>query len=1007
MRKQNNILKMIKNIIYLMVTCTFLGACADDEIYSSSNVKEGIPVTIDFGLSITGMNKVITRALAPEDEARINDLYVFVFDTKGHLKNSKLYRTDDISSALENRENGTLSLETTSGESCIYAVANAETNELSPILQELNAVKSIDDLQKVTIGMENANVQRTQGALVMSGSFNMTSPSGKQEGYCVIDEKGNISDGKIILSRLDSHITFKIKVGGQVTSFSPTSWKVQYVPLKSNVMEQTEVNSFTKESDYGFTESTAFGTSEDKEYRTFDFYLLENIKKSKTYEESDGTETSIASDVANLTQEDKKKEYAKRESEVKTNDGKNSGIYKYSEEYATYVEIKAELEISNPASIDGKRIATVQYRVHLGGGINNPDIFSSKRNTKYTYILTINNVDDIIVEVEEDEENRPGAEGDVVDAEAEVRTLDAHYNCFIMGFSYNNLVDAASDKPGLKFVVKTPFGQVTEKDIPDEDNNSAKQDYHWIHFSSHGKDNQRDKLVAYNPNELIDLFGLTKDVIARFEADGSKDRDKLYYYTTFIDEYYYTQAPKGESWGNDPTTYWKHFANADNRYVMLVYAPKYSSDGNSSYAKARYMITQRSIQTYYSTESEVALGMEHINETGAAKWGAPNIWNVISDANGLWNTWKYLENNTSWNQHVNVNIPDTQMNTFATKKETLALARCLSRNRDENGDGKITLDEVKWFLPTSEQLMGMYLGAQSLPSPLYDANNISFAYADRVNYHYTTSNKKRIWSEEGASVGDYPTDGTIPQNFRCVRNLGIDKAKNDPLSKEKDYPKQAFEYLPTGTQVKVYNQTTLTDETIIADNIYKMTRLTKQNIRGSRSIGEIAIHDNFEEGNKPYKAFQMAKDLYTETKSGNQNVYDEDKFFTLTSWDVNIRSYWYDNSDYEFHNFRRYYHLTSDNDRSLCKNYSEKTDKSDKGLWRAPNQREMMLMYIQNKDWLKNTISRTKWRYTADSGNNAGNLRFFCVYDNLYLSNPSDNKGKHEIRCVRDVEIVK
>ncbi|MEI3444882.1 MAG: hypothetical protein V8R04_12160 [Bacteroides thetaiotaomicron] len=26
--------------------------------------------------------------------------------------------------------------------------------------------------------------------------------------------------------------------------------------------------------------------------------------------------------------------------------------------------------------------------------------------------------------------------------------------------------------------------------------------------------------------------------------------------------------------------------------------------------------------------------------------------------------------------------------------------------------------------------MGMYLGANSLPSPLYDANNVSFVYAD-------------------------------------------------------------------------------------------------------------------------------------------------------------------------------------------------------------------------------------------------------------------------------------
>lgn len=58
------------------------------------------------------------------------------------------------------------------------------------------------------------------------------------------------------------------------------------------------------------------------------------------------------------------------------------------------------MEIENNHSIDGKRVATVKYRIHLGGGIDNPSIFTSKRNTKYTYILTINDVNDIIVEVE-------------------------------------------------------------------------------------------------------------------------------------------------------------------------------------------------------------------------------------------------------------------------------------------------------------------------------------------------------------------------------------------------------------------------------------------------------------------------------------------------------------------------------------------------------------------------------------------------------------------------------
>ena len=103
-----------------------------------------------------------------------------------------------------------------------------------------------------------------------------------------------------------------------------------------------------------------------------------------------------------------------------------------------------------------------------------------------------------------------------------------------------------------------------------------------------------------------------------------KTRAKLsnIFYTVFVDEYYYSKPPKGQNWGNDATTYWRHFANAADRYIMLVYAPKYSTDNESSYAKARYMLTQRSIQTYYSKESGTALGMEHINETGAATiWG--------------------------------------------------------------------------------------------------------------------------------------------------------------------------------------------------------------------------------------------------------------------------------------------------------------------------------------------------------------------------------------------------
>ena len=121
-----------------------------------------------------------------------------------------------------------------------------------------------------------------------------------------------------------------------------------------------------------------------------------------------------------------------------------------------------------------------------------------------------------------------------------------------------------------------------------------------------------------------------------------------------------------------------------------------------------------------------------------------------------------------------------------------------------------------------------------------------------------------------------------------------------------------------------------------------MSRLTEQNIRGSRlKKGEIALHDNFESGNRPYKAFQMAKENYIDTKATPKNtyVYEGNSLFTLTSWHTTIRSCGYDrNESITDDSGKVYYRITTDNDLSLCKNYSENGD-SDKGLWRAPNQK--------------------------------------------------------------------
>ena len=48
MKKQNNILKLIKNITYLTLACIAFNACTDEEIYKSSEIVEGVPVEVGF-----------------------------------------------------------------------------------------------------------------------------------------------------------------------------------------------------------------------------------------------------------------------------------------------------------------------------------------------------------------------------------------------------------------------------------------------------------------------------------------------------------------------------------------------------------------------------------------------------------------------------------------------------------------------------------------------------------------------------------------------------------------------------------------------------------------------------------------------------------------------------------------------------------------------------------------------------------------------------------------------
>lgn len=963
MNKQNDRSIFLEKAFYALLTMLCLTACADNTWEGgSSQVKEGVPVSVSLQFQTSIAEKVTTRALTDKGEFQVNDLYLLIFDKDGNRKEGSTYYDTEALTGLGhangdqvNPTHGIITnLKTTSGQSFLFGIANVVNNELdreNDLKKELDDITSLSALKKwVTILNNDGNIARSSASLLMSGAFQATGATDKEkaEGICTIPVSNSQISGKLYLRRLDSHITFNIKLGKKIQDFEFESWQVYNVPVNSYLIDQNTQYAGARYANSG--EQKEYANQGDESIYSFDFYMQENLKKTFTAEETiDGTVIS---------------NYKDREKEIKNMDQSNSGIYKYVETNATFVEIKAKMNIE-PSGDNKFRTADVRYIIHLGGGETDYTNFNSLRNKKYIYTVTIIDVENIIVEVksgEDAQDARPGAEGDVVDAKSESYTLDAHYNCFNWGFTYEDIVN------NLSFIVQSPFAPdaiySTKGSIGGLLNTPIENgDYKWIKFQ---RTENKSTLAKYkrdpigNPTAPLTLYDLVDDM----KKQGSPGDGKTYYYTVFIDEYYYDEAPTELTKENWKEPIWRNFVNKEDRKLLLFLETRDSEDKESNYSQAKYMFRQRSIQSFYSTEifndEQNALGLEHINETGAPDWdgainnSARNHWLINTgwkSSNGFFNTNRYfyvlstydaanvsMFERDKWDTYIDYTVSADFPFTYHMR-DVAAIAECLSRNRDENGNGIIDLDELKWYLPATEQMISAFLGAKSLPSPLFDDKSIgSISLNDGYN-HYITSNMQKIWAEEGASFGMISRygDSNYPKKMRCVRNLGL----SNTLAKTQTVG-AAFKYDP-GTHV------------------FDMSQLTKQNKRTGKLYGELEFHHNFDDANRPYKAFKMAS-----TFVGRGFVTWADYFDT---------------------------DLTH---RSKCKELNE-----DGKTWRAPNQRELMIMYLQNRgnvmDGTYTVFSCTHWKYEKS--------RHFGFDGRSLFLDPGISRYYRTIRCVRDVDV--
>lgn len=925
--------------------------------------EEGLPVTsIKMSISAPGQDKIDISTKASEAvESAVEQIAIFFYkanDAEAMPIVSEI--TPAFASNVGSNYQYNIVIPATdleemrSGKWYMYAVANYGKG-FFPV--DINALKGLNrsEFLDYCITKQNNALDILETSVLMSGKYCSAGKTYDQcDGSLDIKPGENKLDGIIRLRRSVAKITFKFVNGSHPiagttntahVTFKPESYGLYEYSRSCTLMERDNwKDDFPYKGDTKVSEENRFHNGSDFPIvgSQFDFYMPENVQTRNVKGTPDNGWT-----------------YFNREE--RNSDGVESptqeqyNTFKYAPKHGTFVAVKGTISIP-----EENYSGDVTYYIHLGNFTKSADDFTVRRNYHYTYTIKVNGVDNIIAEAkaEDSSEIQPGAEGNIThttDAYLDVR-LDSHYETVLLK------VKADVDAGTYAVRVNSPYSKnvmVKSTDSPDDfDAKKKALDYGWIRF---GKPAANKGYRSY-PGVLntTDVFGLIADlqIANTTKTYWSKDtyNGEAYYYTiAYVNEYYYEDKMNNAA---DKTAELKKFINADDRTMSVILGPNVfeSKDGHSTYTDLThgfFNISQRSIKTFYDLSVANPFGIEQVEETAAtSKYegtgndsdnGYAN--NPAYSSSSIFGVTKY-----SWSDYIS-----NGFNGHVQMAKDNAEYQCLSRNRDENGDGKIDGEELKWYLPSVNQCTYYWFGMNSL------SEDARIELIDRKENSYWTSTKAHAkwWAAEGSAYG--PNDRSS-NKVRCVRSLKT--------------------YNAATTDVSVYDAT---------NRVVTMKGMDEKSVRAAGTVtGEYATHYRGSELDVLPSSFQIA----------TRNLQRRDTLGTTgTTYATEVK---FTNEDMKNPN------------KSSCASYFEAADGSDKGKWRVPNEEELTLILkwlrddnnYGGKDRLDKVASRTGYKRHDSTVDMVYYILISASGDKPLIITTGDATGKikeFRVRCVRDV----
>ena len=749
--------------------------------------EEGLPVTsIKMSISAPGQDKIDISTKASEAvESAVEQIAIFFYkanDANAMPIVSEITPTFASNVGSNYKYNIVIPAadleEMRSGKWYMYAVANYGKG-FFPV--DINALKGLTrtEFLDYCITKQNNALDILETSVLMSGKYCAAGKTYDQcDGSLDIKPGENKLDGIIRLRRSVAKITFEFVNGSHTIAGTTTTARVTFKPESYGLYEYSRSctlmerdnwkDEFPYKGDTKVSEENRFHNGSDFPIMgsQFAFYMPENAQTGNVKGKPTGGWTYFNRE--------------ERESNGKTNPTQEQyNEFRYAPKHGTFVAVKGTISIP-----EENYSGDVTYYIHLGNFTKSADDFTVRRNYHYTYTITVNGVDNIIAEAkaEDGSEIQPGAEGNIThttDAYLDVR-LDSHYETVLLKVEAN--VDAGT----YAIRVNSPYSKnvmVKSTDSAvDFDAKKKNLDYGWIRF---GKPTGNKGYRSYpGVSGTTDVFGLIADLQSTntTKTYWSKDtyNGETYYYTiAYVNEYYYEDKMPADDAGK--TAELKKFINADDRTMSVILGPNVfeSNDGHSTYTDLThgfFNISQRSIKTFYDLSVANPFGIEQVEETAVTS----NYGGTGTDSdNGYANNHTYSSSSIfgsvkkySWSDYIS-----NGFNGHVEMAKNNAEYQCLSRNRDENGDGKIDGEELKWYLPAVNQCTYYWFGMNSLPE---DAR-IELPKRAVNNYWTSTFKFATWWAAEGSAYGDkYVETGTSGNKVRCVRSLkDYDKATSE------------------------------------------------------------------------------------------------------------------------------------------------------------------------------------------------------------------------------------